>query len=281
VSTHYDAMLAKVIAWAPSRREAARMLADALSKARLHGLVTNRDLLVNVLRSDRFLDGQVSTDFFERTAVVEATAPMATDPQLLLAAAIALAETQRVTRSVQSGIAVGWRNVVSQPHRTVLATGDGEEHVVEWHGGRNGYAATDEDVRVLSASPDEVVLEVDRVSARFGVAVSGDAVAVDGPVGSAQLRAVPRFVDPAEAIASGSLLAPMPASVVSVAVEDGAAVTAGDTVLVLEAMKMQHTISAPNDGVVSDLVAAGAQVAAGDVLAVVQRPKDQAIEESE
>jgi propionyl-CoA carboxylase alpha chain len=279
VSTHYDAMIAKVIAWAPSRREAARMLAGALSKARLHGLVTNRDLLVGVLRSDRFLAGQVSTDFFERTAVVQASAPMAPDPQLLLAAAIALAETKRVARSVQAGIAVGWRNVVSQPHRTVLATGDGEEHVVEWHGGRNGYAATDPAVRVLSASPDEVVLEVDRASARFTVSVTGDQVAVDGPGGSVQLRAVPRFVDPAEAVASGSLLAPMPASVVSVAVEEGATVDAGSTVLVLEAMKMQHTISAPNDGVVSDLVTAGAQVAAGDVLAVVQ-PAEPTTEES-
>jgi propionyl-CoA carboxylase alpha chain len=270
VSTHYDAMLAKVIAWAPSRREAARMLADALSKARLHGLVTNRDLLVNVLRDDRFLDARVRTDFFERTAVVEASAPMAPDPHLLFAATIALAETARVSRQVQAGVEVGWRNVVSQPHRTVLATADGEEHTVGWHGGRNGYAATDPAVRVLSASPSEVVLEIDRVSTRFAVSVAGGAVAVDGPAGSVQLRVVPRFVDPAEAVASGSLLAPMPATVVSVAVEDGAAVSAGTTVLVLEAMKMQHTISAPNDGVVSDLVTAGAQVAAGDVLAVVQ-----------
>jgi propionyl-CoA carboxylase alpha chain len=108
------------------------------------------------------------------------------------------------------------------------------------------------------------------VSARFAVAVVDDAVAVDGPMGSVQLHLVPRFVDPAAVAASGSLFAPMPASVVSVAVEDGAKVAAGSTVLVLEAMKMQHTITAPNDGVVSDLVAVGAQVAAGDVLAVVQ-----------
>ncbi len=97
----------------------------------------------------------------------------------------------------------------------------------------------------------------------------GDAVAVDGPVGSAQLRAVPRFVDPADVVAQGSLLAPMPGTVIGVPVEDGAEVTAGQPVLVLEAMKMQHTINAPTDGVVTDLVAVGQQVAAGDVLAVV------------
>ena len=75
VSTHYDAMLAKVIAWAPSRQEAARKLADALAKAQLHGLVTNRDLLVEILRHETFLSGEVSTDFFERTAVIESSTP--------------------------------------------------------------------------------------------------------------------------------------------------------------------------------------------------------------
>jgi propionyl-CoA carboxylase alpha chain len=269
VSTYYDAMLAKVIAWAPSRAEAARKLADALSRARLHGVVTNRDLLVASLREQAFLEGQVSTDFFERTAVVESSATAATDPHLLFAAAVALAERDRLRRRVQQGVPVGWRNVVSQPQRTVLATGD-TQHVVEWYGGRAGYASTDPSVRVLSASPSEVVLEIDQIRARFSVAVGpGDAVAVDGPVGSVQLRVVPRFVDPADVVAQGSLLAPMPGTVIGVPVEDGAEVTAGQPVLVLEAMKMQHTISAPTDGVVTDLVAVGQQVAAGDVLAVV------------
>ncbi len=63
VSTHYDAMLAKVIAWAPTREAAARRLAAALRRARLHGVRTNRDLLVEVLRHPRFLAGDVSTAF--------------------------------------------------------------------------------------------------------------------------------------------------------------------------------------------------------------------------
>ena len=65
VSTYYDAMLAKVIAWAPTREQAARRLADALAKARIHGVVTNRDLLVAVLRSERFVAGDVATDFLD------------------------------------------------------------------------------------------------------------------------------------------------------------------------------------------------------------------------
>jgi propionyl-CoA carboxylase alpha chain len=175
---------------------------------------------------------------------------------------------------------VAWRNVVSQPQRTTLVDDAGTEHVVEWWGGRDGYAVADPDLRVLSATPDEVLLEVGGVTARFEIShtrghksrtASGvpGFVYVEGGLTSARLREQPRFTDPADAVASGSLLAPMPGSVVRVAVEDGATVAAGDPVLVLEAMKMQHTISAPSDGVVTDLVAVGTQVAAGDVLAVV------------
>ena len=93
---------------------------------------------------------------------------------------------------------------------------------------------------------------------------------VDGPDRSARLREVPRFTDPADAVASGSLLAPMPGTVVAVKVEAGAEVAAGDVVLVLEAMKMQHTVTAPHDGTVAEInVEPGSQVASGEVLAVV------------
>ena len=95
------------------------------------------------------------------------------------------------------------------------------------------------------------------------------------------LRRLPRFVDPADQVATGSLLAPMPGTVVSVAVEAGATVSTGDPVLVLEAMKMQHTVAAPHDGVVTDLpVAAGTQVAAGSVLAVVDPADDDTTHDS-
>jgi propionyl-CoA carboxylase alpha chain len=88
---------------------------------------------------------------------------------------------------------------------------------------------------------------------------------------------VPRFVDPAELTRPGSLLAPMPGTVVAVRVGPGEHVTGGQPLLVLEAMKMQHTVRAPSDGVVTRLdVQAGVQVAAGQVLAVVQEEVEEA-----
>ena len=107
---------------------------------------------------------------------------------------------------------------------------------------------------------------------RFGLGLPGDReVYVDSPRSGRTFREVPRFTDPADAVASGSLLAPMPGTVVAVKVEAGGEVAAGDVVLVLEAMKMQHTVTAPHDGTVTEInVEPGAQVASGEVLAVVE-----------
>jgi propionyl-CoA carboxylase alpha chain len=263
VSTHYDAMLAKVIAWAPTREQAARRLATALREARIHGIVTNRDLLVSTLEDPAFVAGDVTTAFLADRAI---TAPMP-DRGATVAAALALAARTTRTRRVQRGVPVGWRNVASQPQRTTFEHA-GDEMVVEWYGGREGYVV--EGLSVVGVAPDRVTLECNGVRTTYDVAVSGDAVDVDSPTGHAALRLVPRFTDPAEAVASGSLLAPMPGSVVAVSVASGDEVTQGQPVLVLEAMKMQHTVAAPHAGTVTDLsVVVGTQVAAGEVLAVV------------
>ncbi len=269
VSTHYDAMLAKVIAHAPTRRAAARKLAGVLSRARIHGLVTNRDLLVAILRDEAFLAGDVSTQFLESSRSQLGTSAAAPRPphDAAVAAAIALAEQARVRRTVQQRIPVAWRNVISQPQRTEFET-----ETVEWLGTRDGYAV--DGCTVVSASPTAVVLEVDGVRTSYEVSLPGHDsydVYVDSAHVHARLTRVPRFVDPADAVASGSLLAPMPGTVVRVAVEPGQTVDAGDPVLVLEAMKMQHTVSAPYAGVVTEInVQTGAQVASGEVLAVVE-----------
>jgi propionyl-CoA carboxylase alpha chain len=263
VGIHYDPMLAKVITWAPTRAQAATALAAALSRARIHGVVTNRDLLVQVLRSEAFLAGEVSTAFlFE--GLVTGLRPSST-AGMAAAAAIGLAERAGSERAVQQGVPVGWRNVPSQPQRTEFEDGS----VVEWWRGRDGYVV--DDFTVVAASPASVTLESDGVRTTYDVTISGETVDVDGPTGHARLTRKPRFTDPADAVASGSLLAPMPGTVVGVAVEKGAEVVAGQAVLVLEAMKMQHTVAAPCDGVVATIdVQPGMQVAAGDVLAVVE-----------
>ena len=261
VGIHYDPMLAKVIAWAPARGQAARALAGALARTRLHGVTTNRDLLVNVLRHPAFLAGATDTAFFDRHGLATLAAPAGgDDPGAALAAALALQATQPGPLRVPAG----WRNVVSQPQRVVFDSG-----AVEFRLTRDGLDS--ESTALVGLAPNRVVLDVDGVRRTYEVARYDDEVYVDSARGSVRLRLVPRFVDPATQHAAGSLLAPMPGSVARLAVAIGDRVKAGQPVLWLEAMKMQHRIDAPADGVVSELpVREGQQIDVGAVLAVVE-----------
>ena len=282
VGTHYDAMLAKVIAWAPTRHQAARRLSGALRRARLHGPRTNRDLLVEALTHEAFLAGDLGTDFLDvhDLAATQPRVPGTATQQALasFAAAVAVTEAAAARRPVQRGVPNGWRNVVSAPQVTAFDL-DGTRVDVGWHAGRGGYRLGDvydevRDARAISVDRGpagwRVVVEHDGVTHPFEVALHGTRVDVDSALGHLALTLLPRFVDPAEAVAPGSLLAPMPGTVVDVRAQPGTAVTAGRPVVVLEAMKMQHTITAPTDGVLTEVaVAVGQQVAAGEVLAVV------------
>lgn len=285
VSVHYDSMLAKLVAWAPTRAEAARALAGALARAELHGVATNRDLLVRVLRSREFGAAEADTSFLERHE--EVFAPLLAADQLplvALAAALAGAAGRRAAAPVLAGLPSGWRNVPAFPQVTRFAGPDGEIGV-RYRLDRTGAladwsvspapASADQDgpaphVVVVEAAPDRVVLDVDGTRRAFRVHRVLSEVFVDGPDGAASLTELPRFPLPTAELAAGSLLAPLPGAVTRVHVEVGQRVTAGDLLLTLEAMKLEHPVLAPTDGVVAELpVPAGGQVDTGAVLAVV------------
>ncbi|RKT53932.1 acetyl/propionyl/methylcrotonyl-CoA carboxylase subunit alpha [Saccharothrix australiensis] len=260
VGVHYDPLLAKVIAWAPTRRAAIRKLATALDRTAVHGLVTNRELLVRALRHPAFAAGDTHTGFLDRHGLL---APPEVDVRpAALAGALALAEIRR------TNLPLGWRNLPSQPQKTVFEF-DGETVEVAYRHTRGGVVA-DPGTRVVSTARDEVVLERAGVRTAFPVAVHGDLVVVAGLA----FTLVPRFPEPRAAVAAGATVAPVPGTVVRVSVEPGSVVEAGAELLVLEAMKMEHRVLAATGGtVVEVLVRPGRQVAAGDVLAVVEEAR--------
>jgi propionyl-CoA carboxylase alpha chain len=263
VSPYYDALLAKVIASGPDRTAVARRLAGVLDRATIHGVGTNRDLLAWVLRHQAFLAGDTDTAFFDQ----HGTGPAPGDA-VLKVSALAAALADAAGRPSPVRIPSGWRNLPSQPQRKKYRVGDAV-HEVEYRLTRDGLDV-DGDIALVENTPQRVVLEVDGVRRAFDVAAYDGLVCVDSPLGSVALHPVPRFVDPADQIAAGSLVAPMPGTVVRVGVAVGDVVTQGQPLLWLEAMKMEHTIAAPADGVVGELkVAAGQQVEVGAVLAVV------------
>ncbi|QNG19725.1 biotin/lipoyl-binding protein [Rhodococcus triatomae] len=274
VGVHYDPMLAKVISFAPTRAQAARMLATALAHSRIHGLRTNRDLLVNILRHPAFLAGDTDTAFFTRHGLDTLSTPLADDVAealSALAAALADAARNRADARVLGGLPSGWRNLPSLPQHKVYE-GDTGPRDIRYRLGRYGLTAEGfDEVALVSATPERVVLDVAGLRRSFDVACYGSRVHVDSPLGPVALEIRPRFVDPASEVAAGSLLAPMPGSVIRLGAEAGDTVVAGQPILWLEAMKMEHTITAPVSGVLAELpVTVGQQVDVGSVLAVVE-----------
>mgnify|MGYP000494033565 FL=1 len=269
ISTFYDPMIAKVISWAPTRHRAAAVLARALADATLHGPVTNRDMLVNTLRSAQFASGDTDTGFIDEVGLDVLAAPLACAADVrvaAIAAALADAQENRATAGALGTIPSGFRNIPSGYQSKTYASGD-EEIVVRYRITRGVVdLPDDEGVEVVDGR-----LIVDGVAREYTVSRYGDTVFVDRPGASVALGVAPRYVDPSSVQRPGSLLAPMPGSVIRVAVEQGDRVTAGQPLLWLEAMKMEHTIAAPSDGVVATLaVEVGRQLAVGDVLAVIE-----------
>jgi propionyl-CoA carboxylase alpha chain len=280
VSIHYDPMLAKVISYAPTRRQSAMVLADALTRSRLHGVRTNRDLLVNVLRHPAFLDGATDTAFFDTHGLADLAAPLADAEGIQLsaiAAALADAAGNRATATVFGSIPSGWRNLASGYQVKTYLDDGGTEHRIEYRFTRTGLVLpADESTRLVSASADEVVLaDGNGVASSFAVAGHGRDIYVDSARGPVHLVALPRFPEPGSAVEKGSLVAPMPGNVIRLGAAVSDTVTSGQPLIWLEAMKMEHTITAPADGVLAELnVASGQQVEVGAVLARVEAPQD-------
>jgi len=287
VSIYYDPMLAKIISYAPTRRQSALVLADALARTRLHGLRTNRELLVNVLRHPAFLDGATDTAFFDTHGLAELSAPLADGATVRLsaiAAALADAAHNRATAEVFASIPSGWRNLASGFQVKSYRDDADNEHRVEYRFTRSGLVfAEDEPVRLISAMQDKVVLSDGAgVACSFAVARYDQDIHVDSARGPVHLVALPRYPEPGSAVEQGSLVAPMPGNVIRVGAAVGDAVTAGQPLIWLEAMKMEHTITAPTDGVLTQLdVTTGQQVEVGAVLARVEAPESQSVQEGD
>jgi propionyl-CoA carboxylase alpha chain len=298
VSPWYDPMLAKVIAFAPTRPEAARALGAALAGAQIHGVTTNRDLLVRILRHPEFLSGDIDTGFLVRHDPAELGAPLASGESERLhaiAAGLAAQAGRRSCAKVLRGLPSGWRNNPSEPQLERFAGSQGVLEVtyrfdrsgrcsevgcrVEGEagaggggagGGGGGAGAPEAGIEVISADSTKVVLCSGGVARAYSVHQVGEQTYVDGPDGSSALTRVARFPLPGSQLDPGSLVAPLPGTVVRVHVAAGDQVAAGDTLLAIEAMKMEHEIRAGHGGIVAEIaVVAGDQVEAGRLLVVI------------
>jgi propionyl-CoA carboxylase alpha chain len=284
VSVHYDPMLAKVIGVGPTREEAAARLARALDHTVLVGTVTNRDLLVDVLRDERFLAADTTTAYLDERYPDDAARRFVPDDEVvdlaLVAATIAAAGTRA---DVAPGPAVrpGFANAATFDPEVTYTVGDDAVRV-RYRYDRDGsvrlWLRDDADPVVATVhgrDTDHLDVEVDGVRRRTRVTRRGDVHAVTTPAGRVTLVERPRFPDPVIEQPAGATLAPMPGAVVTVAVTVGERVEAGALLCTVEAMKMEHRVTAPVAGTVGEVhVEPGQQVDADQVLVVVEPDGD-------
>lgn len=278
VSTFYDPMLAKVIGFGRTRDEACDRVARALEESRIHGVTTNRDLLIGILREPEFRSGKTDTAYLDRHSVAALTAARATDESCAeihaLVAALAAQSDRRTGTGILPGIPSGFRTVRSASQIVQFLEGEHEieveyaflrDHITATVAGRSFGG-----IEIFDISPSLVDMIADGVRRRYSVVHQGNMHFVDSSLGATELCEVERFPDPSAAREAGSLLAPMPGSVVRIEVSEGQEIAAGTAVVVLEAMKMEHAVKTPADGVVTRIpVSVGQQVDSGTVLAVV------------
>ena len=275
VGTNFDPMLAKVIAHGPTRPEAALRLALALERTHLAGVITNRDVLVSTLRHPAFLAGDTTTDFFDRHRPArERLVDAESLTRIIGAAALWIQGCNRAKARTQADMPSGWRTG-HHIDQWITFSRSGVQHVVNYHARREGcfvIAGADGPTRAVihSWTPDsiDVAIGVRRVRATF-THVDSSLVVNDG-AGDIELTVVPRFTPPGAAAQRGGLNAPMPGRIIDVRVAAGDPVTSGQLLMVMEAMKMEHRITAADGGVVTEvLVRIGDQVKRGAPLLVV------------
>ena len=273
VGTDFDPMLAKVIAYGPTREEAAGRLALGLERSHLAGVVTNRDFLVETLRSSEFLAGDTTTDFIGRVA--PARKPVREEAELERMARMAALWIQgenREAASVWKEFRSGWLSG-RMPHQEATLRLDGESRRIQYQSTRDGrfqFAGGDL-ARIHGWTPDGLDAEIDGHRCRVRITQDGDKLYLHGPRGDFSFVVEPRFILPGTEETAGGFVASMPGKVIELRVQVGDRVEAEDTVLILEAMKMEHPVRATEAGVVSEvLVGEGDQVEAGALLLVVE-----------
>ena len=273
IVTDFDPMLAKVISFAPNRIDAASKLAKALESAHIGGVKTNRDFLINCLKSPEFLKGNTTTDFIERVnpdrklVINEGDLNHAT-----VIAALWIQMKNRDEAKVAKFMPSGWTNG-RLPKQKIIFEYEGQEIKVEYSQKRNGqFSFSDNKVAQIYSSDNESIdVMFDGKRHISKITSSKNNILVHMPYGDVMLNVKPKFTLPGLEVATGGLVAPMPGKVIDIKVKKGKKVKAGDTLVILEAMKMEHSIKAAEDGVVSELlISINDQVENGALLMVVK-----------
>lgn len=272
VGTSFDPMLAKVISYGATRTDAAIKLARALEAAHIGGLTTNRDFLISTLKTKEFLDGDTTTDFIDRVKPSRVLEISDEDMNHTTAiAALWIQELNRQDDNILGHLPSGWTNGRT-PKQNIQFKYKDQEINVEYRAKRDGsFAIHNSSIAfVYECYENGIDLEFDGRRHFSKVTIYKNLLLVHMPFGDILLEIIPRFVVPGVEVQAGGLVAPMPGKVIDLKVKKGSKVKSGETLVILEAMKMEHSIKATEDGVISELfIASNDQVENGALLMVL------------
>ena len=256
IGTDFDPMIAKVISTGKTRTDAANKLALALESLHIGGVITNRDFLVSSLRSEEFHQGLTTSDFIEKVDP-QRRIPMLGET-LKLASSVAALWIQGLNRNnskTLNQIPSGWRNS-RLPKQKLSFKCLEEEATITYQIRRDGSFDLNEGsiAKIFNWRESGIDIEIDGQRFFSKVTKNNETVVVHMPWGDAVLEILPRFVMPGSEVQAGGLIAPMPGKVIDLKVKVGSKVKKGETLVILEAMKLEHQVKASEDGKVSKLL---------------------------
>ena len=256
ITPNFDPMLAKIISYGETRIEAANKLALALENSHFGGLKTNRDYLISILRSDEFLKGNTTTDFLERAKIKDEINLNEEEIYFLaIAASMWIQGKNRYESEVLSNLSSGWNNA-RLPMQEIKLQFNDKPLTVKYKNNREEIFTTDKNnsAKINSWDKNFIDVEIDNTRIRSKVTFDNELLLIQSKSGDVLFKILPKFETVKKASIEGGLNAPMPGKVVEIKIKKGAKIKKGDTLIILEAMKMEHKVLAPSDGKVKEIL---------------------------
>ena len=271
VGTNFDPMLSKVISWAPNRTDACLQLATALEKSCIGGVKTNKDFLVECIRHPEFLAGNTTSDFIEIQSPNRKKVLNDHDKNnLMIAGALWISQTNIKNKNKLRFIKHSWTNG-RLPHQNISFQFENEVHQIKYsYINKESVSILEKNVEIISFDNEMLECVIDDIRSQYQIYRDEDRLFVFDSFNDIQLKVLPRFVDPSTSSIEGGLLAPMPGKISEVLIKKDQKVKAGQSLMIIEAMKMEQTIKSPNAGKISKImVKKGQQVENGESLLVI------------